>query len=302
MLGAAVGGYRAAAAGGSILGGAASGAMAAVGGGPIGLALAAKEVLNATADSAAGGLKALGESAQKIAGNDHLGLFRDAVTGAGKVMDAVSPVTGAAFKVAAAGAVAFAETANAFAARGRELAGYNGALASATATADVRSLRADIREANAIGPDVARLIDAQSRADTSFRVLIEPAKQAIAKFLAGGFEKIADRLETLVMVLERTEETRQAVGNWIQRNDGKIDLAFGTMGSPLLTLTKRLIRYLSAQEDKPTPPSDELIQRWLNAADGMGAESYIPAGAPVTGPGFGQPGGPGGLELPVFAR
>lgn len=302
MLGAAVGGYRAAAAGGSVLGGAASGAMAAVGGGPIGLALAAKEMINAAGDSAAGGIKAMGDAAQKVAGNDHLGLFKDAVTGAGKVMDAVSPVTGAAFKVAAAGAVAFAETANAFAARGRELSGYNGSLASATATADVRSLRADIREANAIGPDVARLIDAQSRADTAFRSLIEPAKQAIAKFLAGGFEKIADRLEALVLVMERAEEARKAVGNWVRQNEGKIDLALGTLGSPLLTLAKRGVQWMASQENKPTQlDPNALIRDWMNAADDLGAGPAIPGGAAPPAPGFGQP-GPGGLGLPVFGR
>jgi hypothetical protein len=94
----------------------------------------------------------------------------------------------------------FADVAEAFVTRGRELAQYSGPLSQAGAMADVRSIMADIREANELGPDIARLTDEQSKLWTDLRADFEPVKKIIIEYLVAGAPR---SLQGLVRHLRR---------------------------------------------------------------------------------------------------
>jgi hypothetical protein len=85
----------------------------------------------------------------------------------------------------------------AFLERAKVLGGYSGAIAGAEANADVRSLLADMREADTLGPDLARMVDAQSRLDTSMRELLLPLKQFALEWLAPRLEAMATGAEVV---------------------------------------------------------------------------------------------------------
>lgn len=96
----------------------------------------------------------------------------------------------------------FVETLNAINQRGRELAAYDGRLAATSAMADVRSMRADMREANRLGGGMSSIMDSSSRLENSIRELMLPVKEKIVNVIAPVMERIADRAETAVKVVE----------------------------------------------------------------------------------------------------
>ncbi len=143
-----------------------------------------------------------------LASNDHLGMFEHAVSGAANTLEKV-PIPGqvwaAELKLATAPVTIFAEVADAFVQRGKQLMQYSGELSSANAQADVRSLLADIREAQDTGPDLARLTDAQSRASDDIKRILEPIKEFIINRLANIMEKSVDFIEWIGPMLTAME-------------------------------------------------------------------------------------------------
>ncbi|MFO0821645.1 MAG: hypothetical protein U0792_00635 [Gemmataceae bacterium] len=97
------------------------------------------------------------------------------------------------------GATAASDAVKAFADRGRELAGYNGQLAGATATADLRAMQQDIREAEQNGEAFAGIIDAQSKLETTMRELLMPIQKYMMETLTALMNRI---LEVGLGVLE----------------------------------------------------------------------------------------------------
>lgn len=81
--------------------------------------------------------------------------------------------------------------------KGRMLSVYSGPLAEATARADVRSMLADIREAQGPGREYARVIDQQSKLENTFRNALNPAKEAIAGAVANLLEGINNLVNSL---------------------------------------------------------------------------------------------------------
>jgi hypothetical protein len=102
----------------------------------------------------------------------------------------------AAFAMAGAAVYAFTKTVNSFVERGQELAKYSAPLSAAGARSEIRDIMADIREANALGDDIARLTDAQSELWTDVRDLLLPIKRAIVEELADALEGIRNFVET----------------------------------------------------------------------------------------------------------
>lgn len=204
--GAAAGaGAAGAGAGGAAAGGA--GAMAGMGGmmaaaGPIGAAVALAEVASrkmaGTVDGVRESLEGFGKQAQMLARNEHMAMFTTATEGAAKALEEI-PIAGkvwaAELRLATAPVRVFGDTVNAFVDRAREISQYNGQLAGATAMADVRRLMADIKEANEVGPEMARLVDSQARFEVALRDLLLPIKEVIVGVLANALEKIAGTME-----------------------------------------------------------------------------------------------------------
>ena len=108
-----------------------------------------------------------------------LGLFGDVGL---KAIDAFSSFTRAAIE------------------RGKELSAYNADLAGAGAMADVRSMMGDIREAEALGPALARMTEAQSKADDNLRKLLEPMKKFLIEKGAIILEKVVNIAGSLLEI------------------------------------------------------------------------------------------------------
>jgi len=115
----------------------------------------------------------------------------------------------ATLQIGTTAAKAFSETVNNFVQRGRELAAYNGGLASATARADIRSLQSDFREADVLGSKLERLIDNQSKSEAVFRELMLPIKEWLLDRLNGIIE---GALRLLVELLETARDGVNKLG------------------------------------------------------------------------------------------
>jgi methyl-accepting chemotaxis protein len=74
--------------------------------------------------------------------------------------------------------------------RARELAPFNGRLAVATTTADVRQLRADMYEGQVAGGAYSRVVDESSKLQTGLQETFAPLKALIADHLADMLEII----------------------------------------------------------------------------------------------------------------
>ena len=142
-------------------------------------------------DAVKGGVETAGHVTSDMARNDYMGAFTKSVDAAGDSLKKI-PVVGEP-AAAALGAVvqpikSFGEVVDSFVQRGREIGMYNGQLAQANAMADVRSLMGDIREANTVGPEMARLTEAQSKIWDDLRRVLDPIKKVIAEVLANFLE------------------------------------------------------------------------------------------------------------------
>lgn len=140
-------------------------------------------------DAVGGAARQFGEAAmgassvmRQLASNDNLGAVASAADAASGALGKI-PVYGAALEGAVKGLTATFTAVNslaqAFVDRGRELSRYDGGLAGANANADIRSLLADLREAQELGPALARLTDANSKFHAELREILLPLKKAI---------------------------------------------------------------------------------------------------------------------------
>ncbi len=162
-----------------IVGGMAGGKV----GGVIGAADMIAEQLVKPIQFARTAVMGLGEAAQKLARNDGIGVMTQGLDAASAALGKI-PVVGKVFAAGldlASGALqAFKGALDSFAARGRELAQYNPRIALAAATADVRKIFADIREANQMGSRYADLILKQQEVDEKLQKALMPLKMALA--------------------------------------------------------------------------------------------------------------------------
>lgn len=188
-------------------GGSAGGMLGSAG--PIGAAIMlAKEAADKIAgvmDFARKGVEMFGTAVADAAGNRYMGTFNRAIDAASSGLEQV-PIIGKVWsselQLAVAPVRSFTEVVDAFVTRGKELSGYSGDLASAEATSDVNRLMADIKEAQTLGPDMARLIESQTRFELAFRDLVEPIKKWLLEKLAGIMETAAEFMEYVQPSLE----------------------------------------------------------------------------------------------------
>ncbi len=94
----------------------------------------------------------------------------------------------------------------AFISRAQEIGGYSPQLATANAMAEVRSLLGDIREADRLGPEMARLVDAESRLSNDLREMLLPVKEFIIRNLADFVAWLRDFLLTTKVLIEGIAE------------------------------------------------------------------------------------------------
>ena len=218
MAGEAAGGEAAAAAeGGAGLAGAAAAAA-----GPIGAALAVAvavkqvvgKVVEAFHDAGAAAART-GQVLSQFAANDNFGAITTAAEGASNMLGKLGPageMAGAALGAVVTGAKAFNQVVDAFVARGKELQRYSPELSAANTIASMRSLLADFRESQELGPGLARLTDAQSQLSDEFRELLLPIKQFLVEHLADWLNTVAEVVRNIHAGIIGVEAGFQQIG------------------------------------------------------------------------------------------
>lgn len=189
-------------------GGLGGAAMAAAG--PVGAALAIAEV---SARAAASGLNTLrgsvdkfGQSMKRLANDDVAGQFEDMTESFASGLEKM-PINGqvqAAFVRAVAEPFKqFKQMVDVYADRGRALSGYSGAASSASANADTAKILADLREGQQMGEGYARLIESQSKLETTVRDALLPIKSAGVDTLGVVLSAVAADVSTTAKIGEQ---------------------------------------------------------------------------------------------------
>jgi hypothetical protein len=257
--GVAAAGVAAAAIRGGGIGSAAGGALGAVVGGRFGGTAGA--VVGGAVGGKVGGFvdnpaAPIANPSAKIAQNDGIGALTDAADSAAVALAFIPGVglpAALALKTFTGVVNSAVEVVGAFNDRGRELAGFDARIAGATARQDVTRLKADIREAQTLGGDYAKVIDKVTEFEEVMKVLLLPLKQTIMETLPQMMDWMMDfgiaaiealdamlvgdyGLKEVVAQMEkaRSEARRGAGGEfdiarWLR---GGGDLAFGPAAVP----------------------------------------------------------------------
>jgi hypothetical protein len=259
------------------------------------VARALRDKLVGSIESVGAAAKSASEEMRRLASNDNLGALTSSVTKAAEGFAALVPgwdLMAASVRSAVGVVTAFRDTVEGFVARGRQLAGLSGPLAGAGARAEVREFMADVREAEELGPGMARLTDVQSELAADLREMLLPIKKFVIEVLADFLEWlrgavteirvaaevsrfILEQLPNMILVATRGQEGMQSNLNLIRQYTEHI---------------RRLLE--KGGEDKDAEFMDEQLRLMLLKKFG-----------PELAPGFdpvGRPGGFAGLYAPLF--
>lgn len=166
-----------------------SGGMAGMAG-PIGMALEVamegQAMLASGMRSAGKAVELFGSQLSSVVRDDHLGGFMERMSAVGDSMKDV-PLFGETIAAAndAIMAVprAFAQVQEEFVQLGQRVQQFSASLTMAQANVELRTLRGDIREAESLGPTLARLTEAQNATTQELRAMSEPLKKAGAELV-----------------------------------------------------------------------------------------------------------------------
>ena len=235
---------------------------------PLNAAAAGVAALQLAADLTAKAMNTLtnairhaGHQTALLVQNDYFGALEDAADQAAQGLGKI-PIVGQALESAVdlslAPLKAFREEINAFVRRGHELAQFSGPLSAAEARAEVMSLRADIREAQTLGPEIARMVEAQARLDNELRSIFLPWKAELAA-------QLATMLEQMTVIVEELKPLIQ-IGMGFASGTANSGLMQGLLGvltqalGPFELLGKEINKNTKKEKD---PPDQGLIVQQL---------------------------------------
>jgi hypothetical protein len=173
-----------------------------------------------------GGAEVFGDVASKLAGNDFRGIATGALPGPlAKLLDS------------------FGKAADAFDARGRELAKFSPDISVAKSNSFVRQFQADQYEASVAGGSYAELIEQLADLQADIQEDLAPLKNEVAKSLAelvGGLHQILEDthlVPLIVDVLIQLKITNQQVGeamlHALQGNTAQATADLGIIGAKI---------------------------------------------------------------------
>jgi hypothetical protein len=246
----------------------------------------------------------IGSVTAKLASNDNFGAIAEVshtVADGLKKLGPLGEIAGHTVEAFTKVAEAVNQVTQAFIQRGRELAQYSPALAEAGAKADVRALMADIQEANTLGPELARLTEAESKASADLREMLLPLKNWVIKNLADFIEWIVPHLkemyangQRILVVLELLWNLTLDVTPGTNKHFSDIAGDINHMRDELKEINDGLNK-----KDEAAFNIDDIMKELLN--QDMNLPLPLPANMPVpnrNGPFFGGGAGgglPGGL-------
>lgn len=190
----------------------------------------------------------------------------DAADALGDTIPILGGVAAAGIKAANAIASIPEKLDAAFIARAKQLEGLNANIAGAEARADVRALRADIREANELGQGMGRLVDAQSRIDTTIRDLLLPIKKFVLEVLAVRLEIIADVLGIIANFPTIIQTVGADVGSAIVL---ALDLEFTKARETIEKIPEDIRKILEKPDEKDLDMLNEFFGDAHRAAAGL---------------------------------
>jgi hypothetical protein len=183
----------------------------------------------------------------------------------------VGKVWAAEVRAATAVVTTFTDVVDAFVERGKQLQEFSGELTTANVQADIRSMMADIKEAQELGDSLAQLTDAQSRASNEIRELLLPIKKVVTEVLAG-------MLQTIVDVIVDVKAGIAAVRAAVQESTkilGELLVAIVTVspfkaGATLAQAPERMTSAITqavadARKSSDEEPADTFFQQQLDA-------------------------------------
>jgi hypothetical protein len=176
-----------------------------------------------------------------------------------KLSGRLGPVVDAFFKV---GNAAF-ELAENFIARGRQIQQFSVDLTRANLQAEVRSMMGDVKEAQTLGPSLARLTDAESELRDEFRNLMLPIREVAVNVLVVFLEWLKTALEEgwgIVRGIGVTiSDVSEALGQAFQREFSKAAAILARIPADVAEEYKKARRQLKGED----MDMNTLLQRWF---------------------------------------
>jgi hypothetical protein len=251
---------------------AAQGEMGVAGGAAIAALAIGQAVLEGftnAARAAKASIEELSYATTLLARGQNFGALMTVTDSAVKAVGAI-PVIGGALEaglgVATTAVRGFANVVQGFVDRGAELAKYSPEISQARSMAEIRQMQGDIREAQALGPSIARLTEIQSEASDSLRDILLPIKQILIEDLAELLKGIHDYLKengpfiaaTLVSIYENIKIAIESLTfHWDLANENQKNLPKKVMDA-----------YVAAKKAMERPPThaEDLLEKLRNAA------------------------------------
>lgn len=213
-------GGAAAAGGGAAAGAAEAGAKAAGGGAmslesamassPVAIAMMAKKVFDKTLDGVASVVQSGSATAATALSGDNRSAVLSVMEGFANTVKQVDPIMGKLAETGTKVVGSLLMLSEAAVKRGEYLQRFNWDLAAANARRDVAMLGADIREANTLGPSLAKLTDAQTKFDTSLREALLPIKKALIEGLVPVMQYLSSRVQLVHELMIAMKESGSA--------------------------------------------------------------------------------------------
>jgi hypothetical protein len=214
-----------------------------------------------------------GSTIAKLASNDNTGVLKGMTEGMANFASMLGPegqVVSVTLKTLNAAFESAERVVGSFVERGKQLSSYSPELALANATADVREIMADMREAQELGPSLARLTDETSKLNIQFREALLPIKRALIEGTA----------EVLTVVRRGPEQVIQRIDEAIGGDTPHWIKAGITAGMEMLPLVgdkwraERLMREAGVQklEEETVNILDDIIK---DLRQGLGRGPHI---------------------------
>jgi hypothetical protein len=222
-----------------------------------------------------GAAKRFERFAAPLASNDYLGAFKSAAESAGEGLEKLGPygqAAGAALQSLTGVVESMGSVASAFIERGKELAQFSPDLAVSRANAELSSLFADMKEAEELGPGLARMTDAQTEMLGFLRDTFLPIKKWIIGSLAPAMEYVTATLQNIVIIGEDIYKALQpildALGAIVQAITSAIGQAFTFIDQQLGLAARRAQKF---GEKAAVATAEEVFQRLIEDVIRRGA-------------------------------
>jgi hypothetical protein len=190
---------------------------------------------------------------------------------------ALGTAAGMAAGLGAAAIAVFEYTKGQFLQRAAELEGYSPHIAAATANASVRNINQDLREAEQLGPAMAKLVEAQSKTDQQLNEIFLPIKKVMVEIVAGVMEYISTVLKEINVAIQQGFEVLANIPSLLEAL-----LPWGPDMGPILTrITNALDQIRKDIEDRANQdPMDDFVNQFFNIGKPGGGPAAAANGNP----------------------